>query len=245
VQDPGEPPIAGLEVEIVNPATNSVIGVATTDASGGYYFSSGAGTSTVTARYGLPLAFGTSYQVRIALSQPELTVPGYLVTTANTGGGSVPDQNDSDGQVLGGYTQVVFSTGGAGENNHTYDFGFVTPPTSVALASLSARWQSRELHVAWETAAETESYGFQIYRSATGSWEDAALVTPQVIYATGHGGGGSQYAWIDRSALPGAAAFYWLVEIDRSGVTTRYGPVRAQSPTAGGAYTAFLPAVGR
>jgi SdrD B-like domain len=246
IQDPDEPPIAGVEVELFNPATNSVIAVATTDSAGGYYFSSGPGSSTASARYNLALAFGTSYQVRIALNQPELTVPGYIVTVANTGGGSIPDQNDSDGLVVGAYDQVSFATGGAGDNNHTYDFGFSLSPTAIALTRLSAVWQDHRLHVVWETAAETESYGFLIYRSASGQWSDAALATPQIIYATGNGGGGSQYAWIDPSAIPDAPFSYWLVEVDRNGVTSRYGPTSAQNRTAGSAdFTAFLPTVER
>ena len=64
------------------------------------------------------------YAVCIDVSQPALA--GYALTVA----GNTPDSDatndnhDSDGVMSGNYARAEFSTGKAGENNHSYDFGF-------------------------------------------------------------------------------------------------------------------------
>jgi uncharacterized repeat protein (TIGR01451 family) len=130
IQDPDEIPLANVTVELFDPATNTVIDTAVTDALGTYYFSSyPAGTTTASARYNIPFQFNTNYQVRIDLTQPAIAGPGYYVTASHTGMGSDPDLNDSDGVQAGTWDVHSFTTGGAGQNNHTYDFGFsLTPP---------------------------------------------------------------------------------------------------------------------
>ncbi|HEU5086306.1 MAG TPA: SdrD B-like domain-containing protein, partial [Roseiflexaceae bacterium] len=98
VQDPGggEPPLPGVQVELVD-VDNQVIGTATTDANGNYYFSNANGTSSASALYNLPIDFGGTYTVRINLSQEVISGPDYRVTVANSTGGIASYINDSDG----------------------------------------------------------------------------------------------------------------------------------------------------
>jgi len=136
VQDPGEPPLAGVTVELYSP-DGTLLGTAITDIDGGYYFSSGPGTSSLSAIYGITgLTFNTpGFQVRIDTTQPALT--GLFLTTPNADGSANGDSRDSDGILNGTIAVATFDTGGPGDNNHTYDFGFnnsqiqsTTPPST-------------------------------------------------------------------------------------------------------------------
>lgn len=120
VQDPGEAPIRDVTVTLLDRDGNPVPGaVVVTNDDGAYYFSSATGTNTTFAKYGLPLQRVSNYQVRIALEQPALA--GLLPTTDN----AAADNRDSDGIVAGTNVVVDLTTGGAGNNDHTFDFGFV------------------------------------------------------------------------------------------------------------------------
>lgn len=120
VQDPDEAPVVGVTVELVD-GTDTVVGTATTDADGLYYFN----TSNVTGGV-LP---NTDYTIRIAGGQAPLD--GFAVTTANADSTTNGDSRDSDGIAgSGGLSSVAITTGPAGSNNHTYDFGY-TPTVSL------------------------------------------------------------------------------------------------------------------
>ncbi len=245
VQDPNEPPLANVTVELFDPATNAVIGTAVTDAIGTYYFSSATNTSTASARYGLPVRFGGTYQVRINTSQSAITTPGYILTVSNTGGGSIPDLNDSDGIQVGSFAVHTFSIGQPGQNNHSYDFGFSLPPTAITLASFTAVRQGSGVAVQWETSAELNTWGFHILRSTTGSRADAQQVTSEIIPAQGRGQGGAIYRWFDTTADPQAAYSYWLVEVELSGAKSEHGPVAIGPLLSAVPYLRYLPLISR
>ncbi|MCB0139510.1 MAG: hypothetical protein KDE50_06325, partial [Caldilineaceae bacterium] len=140
IQDPGEAPLVGVTVELVDGA-GQVMATATTDAAGQYYFSSATGTSTASAIYnvtGLVLNT-TGFQVRIPLNQTVLA--SLEPTLTNAGGISSNDNkldlNDSDGVSDGTYSAVLFSTGAAGENNHNFDFGFVNNVPGIDIEKLT------------------------------------------------------------------------------------------------------------
>ncbi|HUM69833.1 MAG TPA: SdrD B-like domain-containing protein, partial [Chloroflexota bacterium] len=108
IQDPGEPPIAGINVELYD-NTGTLAATTTTDVNGLYYFTN--------------LQYRVGYQVRVDLNQ--LTLDGMSVSPPQADGAAFGEIRDSDGQPrLGGYVAIDFTTGGPGENNHTYDFGF-------------------------------------------------------------------------------------------------------------------------
>ncbi len=69
------------------------------------------------------LQYRSDYQLRVNLNQAPLD--GLSVSPPDADNTAFGDIRDSDGQPQpGGYVAADFSTGGPGENNHTYDFGF-------------------------------------------------------------------------------------------------------------------------
>ena len=133
VQDPGETGLDGVTVQLVGPG-NTVIASAVTANGGQYYFSSGAGTTTGNAIYNVAgLAPNTAnYRVRIDTTQSALSA--YVLSGANTDAGANGDSRDSDGTLSGVNADALFATGPAGDNDHTFDFGFT--PASAAILSL-------------------------------------------------------------------------------------------------------------
>ncbi len=130
VQDPGEAPLAGVSVELRSGAT--VLDTAVTDSLGDYLFSNAANTSTSSRRYNVStLTANGSFTIVVPMTQSAITTPGYVLATANAS--SVPaggaDERDSDAALNGGgNAQITVTTGAPGQNNHSYDFGFKTPP---------------------------------------------------------------------------------------------------------------------
>gem|GEM_PF-1257973 len=88
----------------------SLTATTTSNANGEYYFTN--------------LLPNTAYEIRIPLSQTALA--GFTPTTPNAGS---DDLVDSDGVIVGNNVVISLTTGDYGENNHSYDFGFVTCPT--------------------------------------------------------------------------------------------------------------------
>lgn len=115
--------IGGVEVLLYEGAT--LVGSTTSAAgTGEYYFNN----TNVTTPGGLKP--NTAYQIRIAQNQSVLT--GLTPVTANVG---TDDELDSDGVTSGANVVINFTTGDYGQNNHTYDFGFVGCPTITNLVA--------------------------------------------------------------------------------------------------------------
>lgn len=140
VQDPSEPALAGVAVQLVAADGATVLATATTATDGTYYFSSDPNrTSTASRIYGIAglRPSTTGYTIRILRSQTALNT--LLLTPNDVNSGSNSDGRDSDGVVSGLYAQVSVNTGTMGANNHTIDFGFMpTPPTATATATLTS-----------------------------------------------------------------------------------------------------------
>lgn len=128
-QDPGEPGIPGVSVELClasNPS--SPLATAITDAEGNYYFSSAMGTSNASVKYGLTILPKTAYILKFpsAFNGNPLS-PGNAVSN---------DLIDSDANMDG---RVHFSTDLPGENNHSCDVGYKTCDSPVwGTASVTA-----------------------------------------------------------------------------------------------------------
>ena len=90
-------------------------------------FSSAASGGVANGVYGIggltPNTAG--FQIRIALGQASLG--GRTPTVTDADGSANGDSRDSDGAAAGGNDVLTFSTGAAGANVHTYDFGFASP----------------------------------------------------------------------------------------------------------------------
>ena len=131
IQDPGEAAISGVSVQLIKAGT--VEASAITDNNGNYYFSSAAGTSTPSFRYGVTaLMPNMAYTVRIPNYTSQAALVSLSPTTANTGGSGQPDVRDSDGSVIGSNVEATILTSDipvSGANNHSFDFGFATSST--------------------------------------------------------------------------------------------------------------------
>lgn len=128
VQDADESPIAGVTVELYQGGT--LIATAVTDANGNYFFSSGPGTSTANQIYLIDqLNPNSTYEIRIPNAQggsQQAALAGLLLSPADTDA----DQRDSDASYNGNDAVISITTGDAGDNDHTFDFGF-TPTYSL------------------------------------------------------------------------------------------------------------------
>ncbi|MEJ5311457.1 MAG: carboxypeptidase regulatory-like domain-containing protein [Anaerolineae bacterium] len=118
-------------------------------------------------------------------------------------------------------------------------------PTAVILAAFSATSRDGVIVVTWETAAELDNIGFNLYRStaADGPYTplNETLIPPQnpgsVI--------GGVYEWLDTDVQPGVVYFYQLEDVDVKGMRTMHGPVTAtvQPTLTNHNFTVFLPLV--
>jgi len=115
IQDPCEPAIAGVDVVLT--AADGSTQTTTTDANGEYYF---------------PVDANSAYTLTIDMTQPEL-ITATLTTPNVDAGTTLTDGIDSDAVANGSLAVITLTTGDAGENDHTFDFGFyeVIPPLTI------------------------------------------------------------------------------------------------------------------
>ncbi|WP_375446683.1 SdrD B-like domain-containing protein [uncultured Fibrella sp.] len=126
LQDPSDLPLTGVTVSLVEDTNadglpnETAVASTTTDANGHYYFDQADG-----------LKYDTKYVLVINKSTDFTTgaLASMSATVANVSANS-KDFRDSDGELFGAnqYAKVAFTTGGPGENNHLFDFGFTLPP---------------------------------------------------------------------------------------------------------------------
>ncbi|MEM7535732.1 MAG: SdrD B-like domain-containing protein [Chloroflexota bacterium] len=118
VQDPSESPIQGVTVRLTD--SSGVFTDTVTDAQGEYYFN---------------VHPNSAYTLTIDLSQSQVST--YTLTSANvvTTNTTISDSVDSDAtQSIAGFAVINVTTGDAGHNDHTFDFGFITETLSVSVA---------------------------------------------------------------------------------------------------------------
>ncbi len=123
-QDPNEAGIDGVTVKLFK---NGVEIASTTTANGGKFgFSSATTGSTIGWTYNVSqLLPYTSYEIRILSYTSQTPLSVSLLTTANTGGSDLyANVRDSDGALSSGNVVKSFTTGAAGVNIHSLDFGF-------------------------------------------------------------------------------------------------------------------------
>lgn len=141
IQSADEPGIGGVLLELVD-AVGTVIATVTTATDGTWYFTNDTGTDETSVKYGVDLLPSTSYTVRLATSgigndwDPDVNAGaggprsdgalfGLSLTKANETGNGEEDLSDSDAELVDKVPSITFTTGGYGENNHTFDIGFV------------------------------------------------------------------------------------------------------------------------
>ncbi len=123
-QDAGESGIGGVAVRLYD-GEGTLLATTRTVAGGLYYFAA----SNVPGG----IQPGTRYTIRVPLKQKKLKK--YALTKANVGS---HDGRDSDGRASGPFGVAIVTTGGAGQNNHTHDFGFVLGNTRLAIDKRAA-----------------------------------------------------------------------------------------------------------
>ena len=118
------------------------------------------------------------------------------------------------------------------------------PPTAADLTSFAATPVASGILLEWETAAEIDNLGFNLYRVENVLGESVRLndyLIPTLVPGSVIG---AQYQWLDQNVEPGASYQYWLEVVDVHGVTTRYesAPVMLAEASL---RTIFLPLVYR
>lgn len=136
VQDPGEEPVADLEISLFDEDCNEIART-TTDARGEYYFNA---SNVDTDLDGEPdaLNFHEKYYIAIADARfdtdygvLEYGSEFFKITSPGQGGGHNPDESDSDAiesqqpacPQLQARPFVTVYTGGSGQSNHSFDIG--------------------------------------------------------------------------------------------------------------------------
>ncbi len=123
VYDAGETPLSGVTVQLYN-SSGTLISSTTTDSNGQYLFSN--------------LDFDSTYTIKLCNSS-DFTTGGALhflaLTELDSG---TNDGHDSDSSLdNAACPSITVTTGVAGQNNHTYDFGFIS--TDCEERSLTSR----------------------------------------------------------------------------------------------------------
>ncbi len=128
VQDPSESPLVGINITLFDNNGNALATVQT-DANGQYVFNNmtaGLGELTPNTTYYIVAGTGGQFNTSTSALNDSLQL-----TSPNLGTGVFADGNDSDAELstipgtFSGLPTICIQTGNAGENNHTYDFGFI------------------------------------------------------------------------------------------------------------------------
>ncbi|MEM7531376.1 MAG: SdrD B-like domain-containing protein [Chloroflexota bacterium] len=131
LQDAHEQPLAGVVVNLLATDGTTVLGTAVTDTRGHYLFSSDtAQASTTSAIYSLSTLQPNTAGYRLQIETPS----GYELTVIQTGS----DSRNSDAVVLNNKPSITVNTGASGDNDHTFDIGFVPEIVDLAIIKQAA-----------------------------------------------------------------------------------------------------------
>ncbi len=110
------------------------------------------------------------------------------------------------------------------DDGEVEDYRWWLGPTVVTLASFTANWDGDGVLVEWQTTAEVNTVGFNVWRS-TAPDGDYVKVNDAVIPSAVPGGvGGGSYSYTDASVTPGTTYYYKLEELEVGGASYFYGP---------------------
>lgn len=125
IQDGDERGIAGVTVQLF--LGNTLVAQTTTNANGNYFFND----SNVNQGGESGLRPNTVYTIRIPAAQYNnggvngTPLQRMVLTQSNIGGSGLPNFSDNDAQLNAGIAEILASTADFGENDHTFDFGFI------------------------------------------------------------------------------------------------------------------------
>jgi hypothetical protein len=171
---------------------------------------------------GLVLATG-------ALAQETASIAWWVVAG---GGGEASDAevmvNSTLGQPIIGPASGDSISLGAG-----YWYG-TEGPTAVTLASFTAAPQEGDILIAWETAIEIDTVGFNLYRAQSPDGPYVELNDTLIPSQAPGSVFGATYTWLDEDVQEGVTYYYKLEDVEVGGKRTMHGPINAsaQVPTA-------------
>jgi uncharacterized repeat protein (TIGR01451 family) len=111
--------------------------------------------------------------------------------------------------------------------------------TAVLLRYLRALRQSdQSVQIEWSTVWEQRTASYRVLRSSDKEVKHATAVGS--VIAKGKG----DYVLLDTTA-PEGSLFYWLIEIERDGTETVYGPISVRDQQSSAAHGIYLPHVTR
>jgi hypothetical protein len=129
---------------------------------------------------------------------------------------------------------------GMATNGEVEDYQWSFTPTAVDLVSFTATPLDASILLEWQTSAEIDSLGFNLYRSDGLDAPQVQLNQGLVLSQMPGSSMGSRYRFTDAAVEMGVTYRYWLEEVDIYGRRTQYGPV-----TAGLMQDIFLPLIVR
>jgi len=115
-----------------------------------------------------------------------------------------------------------------GRTDDTYDFNYVNNPAAVLLDNYQAVTQPDHVLVTWETVSEVSNGGFNLYRALTVDGE-RTLLASEPSKSPG-GTSGAAYSYQDFDVQPDHTYWYYLEDLDLSGLATLHGPVSVVFP---------------
>jgi hypothetical protein len=95
----------------------------------------------------------------------------------------------------------------------------------VALSSFTAKAGNRKVELNWVTGVETDTKGFNIYRTEAGG--TTAQINAELIPATGSSEAGATYTYTDEDVQNRKTYTYLLESVDSSDVPAKLGLVSA------------------
>jgi hypothetical protein len=206
VQDPTEPGIPGVKVTLtINYPNGTVVTMtAVTDANGNYRF------DNLLLDENFDGVGGGEPTFQLSFTPPSSMVP----TGVGQGGDPSKDSNPNN------YT-LTLTEGGS---DISIDFGFKSGTTGVTMDSFQGVYQpATGVTITWETMLETNTVGFNLYRTLDPNAE-LVLLHYEASQVPGENAG-AKYQFVDATVQPGTIYYYWLEEVLVDGTTVQYGPV--------------------
>jgi hypothetical protein len=101
-------------------------------------------------------------------------------------------------------------------------------PTSVYLIAFTATGAKKDITLSWETTNEIDNLGFNIFRSTSPEGTRIKLNTDLIPTINPPGSlDGAVYTFVDSNVKMRITYYYWLEDVDFTGMSTLYGPVSA------------------
>lgn len=187
IQDPGEPGINGVLVElyletspgIFTKVAETITGTSGTQGNGAYLFSNdGATGQTWLSGYNEVEPF-SNYEVRLSLTNVQTVETDITAFTSSNQNSDATndadtDLNDSDLVDNNGTAVISYTTGDDGFHNHTLDFGVVnciipTVTTSALSVSCTDGASNEDAYLQISIASDATHYDFSAGSTYTGS----------------------------------------------------------------------------